>query len=90
MTTRNNNFFEKDTQVLCCYGRRSNTYLMPAYGFCLANNKYNSLRFKVWIDFTQDEKEREKALEIKKQEREKKRVEKRTLREQKAQEKKDG
>lgn len=35
MATRCHDFFEKDTQILCCYGRRSNTYLMPAYGFCL-------------------------------------------------------
>jgi hypothetical protein len=56
MMTRHNDFIEKDCQVLCCYGRRSNTYLMPAYGFCLQNNKYNSLRFKVWVDFSNETK----------------------------------
>jgi len=75
MTTRNNDFFEKDSQVLCCYGRRSNTYLMAVYGFCLQNNKYNSLRFKVWVDFTKDEKERMEALERKRAEKQKRREE---------------
>lgn len=62
MSTRSNDSFEKDQQILCCYGRRSNTYLMAVYGFCLKNNKYNSLRFKVWVDFTQDEKARLEAI----------------------------
>lgn len=75
MTTRNNDFFEKDSQVLCCYGRRSNTYLMAVYGFCLQNNKYNSLRFKVWVDFTKDEKERMEAFERKRAEKQKRREE---------------
>ena len=52
---------------------------MAAYGFCLQNNKYNSLRFKVWIDFNQDAAEREKALEAKKQAREKLKEEKAAL-----------
>jgi len=75
MTTRNNDFFEKDTQVLCCYGRRSNTYLMAVYGFCLHNNKYNSLIFKVWVDFTQDEKERMQVLEERRATKQKRREE---------------
>jgi hypothetical protein len=70
MITRNNTFYEKDTQVLCCYGRSPNSHLMPAYGFCLANNKYNSLKFKVWIDFNQDEIVREEALKAKREARE--------------------
>ena len=71
MMTRENDYYEKDTQVFCCYGRRSNTYLMSVYGFCLQNNKYNSLRFSVWMDFTQDEKDRAKLIEQKKEERRK-------------------
>ena len=91
MSTRCHDFFERDSQVLCCYGRRSNTYLMPAYGFCLQNNKYNSLRFKVWVDFTQDEKAKMEAIAKRKKERatekEKKRVEKE---QEKANRKKEG
>ena len=32
----------KGSQVFCCYGPRSNRQLMRNYGFCFANNKYNS------------------------------------------------
>jgi len=45
------NTYKKDDQVFHCYGRRSNQYLLAYYGFCLQDNKYNSLRFKVNIDF---------------------------------------
>ena len=38
-------------------------------------NKYNSLRFKVWVDFTKDEKERIEALERKRAEKQKRREE---------------
>ena len=47
---------------------------MAAYGFCLQNNKYNSLRFKVWVDFNQDDKEREKAIQQKREMKEKKKL----------------
>ena len=43
---------EKDDQVYICYGRRSNRYLLSAYGFTLASNKYNTLSFRVWLDFS--------------------------------------
>ena len=42
---------EKNDQVYICYGRRSNRYLLSAYGFTLAQNKYNTLSFRVWLDF---------------------------------------
>lgn len=38
--------------MFVCYGRRTNRYLLCAYGFCLESNKYNSLQFRVWLDFT--------------------------------------
>ena len=37
--------------MFVCYGRRTNRYLLCAYGFCLESNKYNSLQFRVWLDF---------------------------------------
>ena len=51
LNTMNKNTYKKDDQVFHCYGRRSNQYLLANYGFVLQNNKYNSLRFKVNIDF---------------------------------------
>lgn len=52
LTTLNKIVYLKDTQVFHCYGRRSNQYLVGNYGFCLPKNKYNSLRFKVNLDFS--------------------------------------
>ncbi len=47
-----------------CYGRRTNRFLLLNYGFCLNNNKYNSLSFRVWINFNwQKEREKEKQAE---------------------------
>lgn len=51
LTTMEKNFIEKDTQVFICYGRRSNRYLLSGYGFGLPNNKYNTLSFRIWLDF---------------------------------------
>ena len=51
LTTMGKHCYKKDDQVFHCYGRRSNDYLISNYGFCLANNKYNSLSFRVNIDF---------------------------------------
>lgn len=42
---------EKDSQIYVCYGRRSNRYLLSGYGFTLKKNKYNALKFRVWLDF---------------------------------------
>ena len=50
------NIYLKNDQVFHCYGRRSNNYLLNYYGFCLQNNKYNTLKFKVNIDFGWREK----------------------------------
>lgn len=43
--------YKPNDQVFHCYGRRDNQYLLANYGFCLNYNKYNSLNFKVNIDF---------------------------------------
>ena len=51
LTTSTKNVFKKDDQLFICYGRTSNQYLLNNYGFSLANNKYNSLRFRVNLDF---------------------------------------
>ena len=51
LCTRNKNLISQDQQIYVCYGRRSNRYLLSAYGFLLEKNKYNSLAFRVWLDF---------------------------------------
>jgi len=51
LTTSTKNVFKKNDQLFICYGRTSNQYLLNNYGFSLANNKYNSLRFRVNVDF---------------------------------------
>lgn len=38
---------KKGQQVFNCYGKRSNRFLLLWYGFCLKQNKYNSLTFSV-------------------------------------------
>jgi len=43
--------YQKDDQIFHCYGRRSNRYLLSNYGFCLNTNKYDTLRFKIQLDF---------------------------------------
>ena len=42
---------EKGSQVFFCYGQRSNRQLMKNYGFCFANNKYNSYEFGLRFDW---------------------------------------
>jgi len=51
LATKHKNAYEKGQQVFHCYGRRTNRFLLVNYGFCLENNKYNSLNFRVWINF---------------------------------------
>ena len=43
--------YHKNDQIFHCYGRRSNRYLLSNYGFCLNTNKYDTLKFKIQLDF---------------------------------------
>lgn len=51
LATMNRLVYQKDDQVFHNYGRRTNQYFVGNYGFCLKENKYNALKFKVNIDF---------------------------------------
>ena len=51
LSTRNKNIYEENDQVFHFYGRQNNRYLLKNYGFLLAKNKYNSVTFKVLLDF---------------------------------------
>ena len=62
LCTKYKNIYQAGQQVFHCYGRRTNRFLLLNYGFCLNNNKYNSLSFRVWINFNwQEEKKKEEA-----------------------------
>jgi hypothetical protein len=51
MGTKYKNIYKKQQQLFHCYGRRTNRFLLINYGFCLRNNKYNSISFRVYINF---------------------------------------
>ena len=51
LNTQNKLVYKEDDQVFICYGRRTNQYLLGNYGFSLSKNKWNSLNFKVNLDF---------------------------------------
>ena len=51
LNTQNKLVYKADDQVFICYGRRTNQYLLGNYGFSLSKNKWNSLNFKVHLDF---------------------------------------
>lgn len=58
LCTKHKNVYNPGQQVFHCYGRRTNRFLLLNYGFCLNNNKYNSLSFRVWINFNWQEERR--------------------------------
>ena len=39
--------FKKGEQVLYCYGKRSNGFLLLNYGFAILDNKYDSVAFPI-------------------------------------------
>lgn len=62
LCTKHKNVYKPGQQVFHCYGRRTNRFLLLNYGFCLNNNKYNSLSFRVWVNFDwNDKKEKESS-----------------------------
>lgn len=42
--------YKKGDQIFNCYGRRTNRFLLMWYGFCLQDNRYNSLSFRLWMN----------------------------------------
>jgi hypothetical protein len=50
MGTKEKTSYRKGDQLFNCYGLRTNRFLLLNYGFCLRNNKYNSLGFKVFVN----------------------------------------
>ena len=46
--------YRKGDQLLNSYGARDNRFLLTNYGFTLRQNKFNSLGFKVFLNFNED------------------------------------
>lgn len=40
----------KGEEIFYRYGRRSNSYLISQYSFCLQDNKYDSVQFRLHLD----------------------------------------
>lgn len=54
MGTKFSSRYLKGDQLFNCYGRRTNRFLLVNYGFCFRNNKYNSLGFKVFVNYKEE------------------------------------
>ena len=51
MYARHRTCYRKGDQLLNSYGARDNRFLLTNYGFTLRQNKYNSLGFKVFLNY---------------------------------------
>ena len=47
---------------MLCYGRLTNRELLKRYGFCLTNNKYNSICIKLKLDVNSADSEQRLAI----------------------------
>ena len=47
VSTNNRYTFEPDEQIFTSYGRRSNKFLMVFYGFCISDNKHDSVMMRI-------------------------------------------
>lgn len=63
LCSKHKNIYNVGQQVFHCYGRRTNRFLLLNYGFCLNNNKYNSLSFRVWVNFNWQEERAKKEVQ---------------------------
>lgn len=63
MGTKFKTCYRKGEQLFNCYGLRTNRFLLLNYGFCLRNNKYNSLGFKVFVNSPQKKEAMEEGEE---------------------------
>lgn len=54
MYARAKTCYRKGDQIFNSYGARDNRFLLTNYGFTLRQNKYNSLGFKVFLNYQQE------------------------------------
>ena len=55
MSARHRTCYRKGDQLLNSYGCRTNRFLLTNYGFTIRQNKYNSLGFKVFVNYENNE-----------------------------------
>ena len=53
MYARHRTCYRKGDQLLNSYGARDNRHLLTNYGFTLRQNKYNSIGFKVFLNYNE-------------------------------------
>jgi len=51
MNSRHRTYYKKGDQLFNSYGLRNNRFLLTNYGFTMRTNKYNSLGFKVFVNY---------------------------------------
>lgn len=68
MFPRQKTCYRKGDQIFNSYGARDNRYLLTNYGFTLRQNKYNSLGFKVFLNYQEEglQERFQKTIKIKK------------------------
>jgi hypothetical protein len=54
ISTGSDQCFHKGEEVLNCYGKYSNGYLLAWYGFCYQNNKYDKVKIRVKFPNTEE------------------------------------
>ena len=54
MFSRYRTSYRRGDQLLNSYGARDNRFLLTNYGFTLRQNKFNSLGFKVFLNFNEE------------------------------------
>lgn len=64
MHCRHRTSYKKGDQLFNSYGVRNNRHLIVNYGFCLRNNKYNSLGFKVFVNAKNDALQTQRHVKI--------------------------
>jgi hypothetical protein len=64
MNSRHRSCYRHGDQLFNSYGLRTNRFLILNYGFAIRQNKYNSLGFKVFVNYTSDDKQEMRHVKI--------------------------
>lgn len=64
MNSRHRSCYRQGDQLFNSYGLRTNRFLILNYGFAIRQNKYNSLGFKVFVNYTSDDKQEMRHVKI--------------------------
>ena len=64
MSSRHRTCYRKGDQLFNSYGLRNNRFLIQNYGFCLRDNKYNYIGFKVFVNNQNDVLQTQRHVKI--------------------------